>query len=385
MRLEADVIKGLLRRGRRPIGIDLGAHSIKMLQLANGPAGNVVAAAAKKALPADIPESGQGRARAIAELVRQAHAESRMAGRSVVCCLPSTSIQYKNLRLPKMPADELRAAVEWEAADRLKLDPKTTRFQFFDAGEVRQGDELRQEIILMAVPASTVDDYAEALAACGLQPLCFEAAPSALARSVGTKATDEGDEAARVILDVGFAASKVLVVRNGRVVFFKLIDIGGRALDECVAQRLKMSVSDASDLRRRLRRSEAADPATGNQPVSGTDQRQSVERAVGEAMRGSIDELSREVGLCVRYFSVTFRGRRPDAVDLVGGEAGEEQLVKLLADSAQMRVEPVLLGDSVDFSRVSEVVGSAGPLSEWSVATGLAMWRQPKANKRSAA
>lgn len=376
---------GRLKRNRHPIGIDFGANSIKMLQLANEPSGCVAAAAARAALPADIPESGEARVAILTDLIREAIDKSDMVGRDVICCLPATSVQYKNLRLPRMPANELAKAVEWEAADRLKLDLRTTRLQFYDAGEVKQGDELRQEIILMAVPMATVDEHVAAFLACGLRPLCFEAVPSALARSVGSKPTDEGNDAIQVILDIGFSSSKVLIVRRGRVVFFKLIDIGGRTLDESVAARLKIPLSDASDLRRQLCRAEAAESESAEPPLIGAGRRESTERAVHEATRGPLDELVREVGLCLRYFSVTFRGRRPGFVKLVGGEACEPQIVKLFDSAGQIRIEPVVLSDHADLSRLGGVIGTTGPHSEWSLAMGLAMWRPPTRGRRSAA
>jgi len=379
------VIKGLFKRGRNPIGIDFGAHSIKVLQLANTAAGNVVMAAAKTALPAEMPEDSDGRINVLADLIHETLAKGNTAGREVVCCLPATSIQYKNLRLPKMPSDELAAAVEWEAVDRLELDPKATRLQYFDAGEVRQGDELRQEVIMMAVPIATVDEHAAALLACGLRPVCFEAIPSSLARAIGSKSTDEGDDIAQVVLDVGFSASKVLIVRRGQVVFFKMIDIAGRTLDEDIAQRLKLPVPEASALRRRLQESPDTASASDDRPFAGTDRQENTKRAVHDAIRGSIEELSREVGLCLRYFSVTFRGRRPGTVKLVGGEAYTQQLANLFAESGHIQAEQFLVSDRVDFSQVRDAVGSDQAHSEWSVASGLAMWRPPGSRRRGAA
>ncbi len=110
-----------------------------------------------------------------------------------------------------------------------------------------------------------------------------------------------------------------------------------------------------------------------------------MKQAVHDAIRGSIDELSREVGLCLRYFSVTFRGRRPASVKLVGGEAYTEQLAHLFDESGHVRAEQFVLSDRVDFSRIGDMVGSDAAHSEWSVATGLAMWRSPGSKKRGAA
>ena len=377
------MFRGLVNKKRRPIGIDFGAHSIRMLQLAPAPGGYAAVAAACRALPADLPAQGDERVELLAPLILDMLADSGASGREVVCCLPATSIQYKNLRLPKMPADELPAAVAWEAADRLKLDPDTTRFQYFDAGEVRQGSELRQEIILLAAPVATVDEYVQVLLSCDLRPQCIEAVPSALARSSGSRPTDAADEAVHVILDVGLATSKVLIVRRGRVVFFKLIDNAGRTFDQRVAQQLRLPLSEAAQLRRRLWPEES--DVAEDQALFGSAGRESVDCAVSEALRAPIDELSKELGLCLRYFSVTFRGRRPEAVKLAGGEARGPQLAKLLADGVGIQTEPVSLAELVDFAPAGPALAAPGAHSAWAVAAGLALWRPARVDRRSAA
>src|SRR5690606_11804427 len=110
----------------------------------------------------------------------------------------------------------------WEAADRMYFDGNKVQLQFFDAGEVRQGDEVRQEIILMAAANDVVQDHLDILAHARLEPLAIDVIPAALARFVNALPADQQQASAppgaaspgaaepRVILDVGRSASKVL-------------------------------------------------------------------------------------------------------------------------------------------------------------------------------
>ncbi|MCC7191401.1 MAG: type IV pilus assembly protein PilM [Phycisphaeraceae bacterium] len=374
-----------IQSGVCPIGLDTGTHSIKMMQLERRGSSFAVRAAGSRALPCDLPSTASERSTLYANLIKQILAEGDFQGRRVVSCLPATSIQYKNLRLPRMPYDELRSAVEWEAADRLKIVPESMQVQFFAAGEVRQGEEQREEIIMLAATRDAINEHVDTLVKSDLKPVAIDAVPGALARTLVFHSDNNTDQdAPQMALDIGSSSSKVLVVRQGRVVFFKLIDIGGRKLDQTVAQNLSLPLADAADLRRRLQRSpKPEDGSTAGEQLFGSTRRESLERAVYESLRATASELAKEVSLCLRYYSVTFRGKRPEKVLLVGGETYEPQLARALAEGIDLPVEAIRPFAGVDISKATEL-DADGTNSEWAVAVGLSMRREAAA-KRGAA
>ncbi len=257
-----------------------------------------------------------------------------------------------------MPPDELRSAVEWEASDRMDLDAQTYRIQYFDAGEVRQGEEMREEIILVAAAVHEIDEHVELLKRLKLEPQAIDAVPGALARLIERQDGGGDDAPIRVVLDIGYSSSKVMICRGGRVLFFKLIDIGGRKLDETVAGRLSVSAEEASNVRRKSN----GDDGGLNQQIN--------EQASAEAYGPLVSELAREVGLCLRYYSVTFRGERPHDLIVVGGESSLPQLQEMLVAGTGTQVSGLKPGF------VEGIDGLDGTVGSWAVALGLAM-RQP--------
>jgi len=295
----------LFKSHRLPIGIDFGERTTRLIQLApKGDGFDVVAAAA---FPTPDLEASN-RNESLSQLIQEALSSHSFVGKRVVSSLPASAVQYKNIRLPQMPADELRSAVEWEAKDRLTQSDHS--IQFFDAGDVRHGEETRREVILLAAENKLIEEHMAVLTQAGLTPTAIDAAPGALARCLSPQPIQEVSEQTQVLIDMGYASTKVLLVRNGRVVFFKLIPFGGRRLDETVAQHLSMPLVDAAEVRFRMA---ASEEAPDDKPLFGTTRKETVNRAIFEATRSTVEELSKEIGLCLRYFSVTFRGRRPDA------------------------------------------------------------------------
>ncbi|NJL31935.1 MAG: hypothetical protein HC898_10045 [Phycisphaerales bacterium] len=93
---------------------------------------------------------------------------------------------------------------------------------------MRQGDEIRQEVILMAAPLSLIEEHAQLLMRCGLQPVAIDAAPAAMARALENQGETAGaggggnigmDTPAQFILDVGHTSAKAVVARYGHVMF----------------------------------------------------------------------------------------------------------------------------------------------------------------------
>lgn len=352
-----------------PIGLDLGSQSIKMVQLARQGEVFTVQAAASALLPSDLATQGGARIAALAPLIRQLHKQGRFRGRQVVTCLPVHQMHLKSLRLPRMPREELNAAVQWEANDRLKLSPQQDRVQFYHAGEVRQGEELREEVILMAASSQIVSQQMELLEQAGLVPLAIDAAPSALQRSLSLLPSVSPD-ATQFILDVGHLTSKALIVRQGQVLFFKVLEIGGQRFDQALAQKMNLPESEAAEMRRRDCRQ---GHETAEHELIGQNRRENMERAIHESLRPILLDLAREVGLCLRYYSVTFRGQRPEQVLLTGGQAQDRHLHKALLEDAGLQVQPADPLPTCGLTANVRQHLSACPPSAWSLAMGLSL------------
>jgi type IV pilus assembly protein PilM len=368
---------GTWKRRCGPIGVDLGSEAVKLLQLQPTTAGLRAVAAAHQPLPSDMPATGEAYHQTLGELVTAARRAGHFTGRQVVISLPSAVVACKNMRFPTMPGPELDQAVQWEAPQRLGDAETPMTLQYLDAGAVFQGEERRRELVVMGVQTTFLEQLLELVRSIGLKPLALEAAPTALARCLSRSDSPGSEAGAQVVLDVGRRTSKVLIARRGAVRFFKPIDIGGEHFDQAVAKHLNMEVAEAAELRRGM-----------PYPLASNDADQNASRVhhrVYEALRPVVDELAREVGLCLRYYSVTFRGRRPERVALVGGEARQPWLAPLLADTAGLEVTTIDPIDDVQRSDALPLL-QEGPHTEWAVAAGLSLRGQSKgqASRRAA-
>jgi len=369
-----------------PIGLDLGASTVRMLQFAPASEGLKVQAAGQYTLPDEAHDESPQRYAELIVAVKTLLSEHPFAGRRAVISLPEAAVTYKNLRLPKMPPDELRQAITFEAGERFNLGTHdSASFQHIVAGEVTQGEETRHEVIVIAVKNEVLDAMMNLCSATELDPAAIDVSPSALARCFGRFNRREVDsDSVRVFVDIGYANTKVLILCGNRIRFYKDLATAGRQLDEAVAAHLNISLAEAAKLRRQV--NEPADESQSDQKLFGSSCRADIERAVAEATRPVLDDLAKEIGLCQRYHSVTFRGSRSTELTLCGAAAHDTLIADRIADKLELHVTPADPLAGMDLAGCPALTRDDQPLSEWAVAAGLAMRQSPMSiQKRGAA
>ncbi len=348
----------------QPIGLDIGHDSIKMLQLEVVADTLAVVAASCLQFPIEARADAALRLPTAAGMVKRMLREGGFSGRRVITAIPRDILHVKNLRLPMMPTADLDAAVRFEARNIFAFDTDEARLHIIPAGEVRQGGDVLQEVIVLAARNEDLSNYVEQLHRCGVIVDSLDAEPCALYRGVDRFIRRREDEQeVHVVVDVGMRRSQVVIGKGREISFFKPIDIGGLHLHEAIAQKLSISVEEAKELRRRL--TEASEP---------DEARDSVRQAVFDATRSVIEGLAREISLCLRYHSVTFRGHRPSRVRLVGGEAGDAQLLTTLNSILPVTAEPGRPMLNVNSSRMKPS-DRRGAMSEWALALALGLKR----------
>lgn len=363
-----------VRRPVQPIGLDLGTRFVRMLQLAFHKGQITVTACAQYEIPPGThapAELDEVRVRAVRSML----ADGAFTGREAVIALPWEQLHVRNVRVPPMPEEEMAEAVRFEAADRFGLDDNKAEIRFLAAGDVRQGNEVRQEVIVLGAERPAVNSAIALLAQMGLRPAALDAAPCALFRGFERfLRRDEDRTEANVFVDLGYAGTRVVISRGPDIIFVKYIPIGGQRFDELVCESLSLAPHEAVQIRRRLRgRHVAAMTGLADEEGAGGPVDENIRRSVLDAIRPALEQLSKEISLCVRYCAVTFRGPRADAVTVVGGEASDTDILQVLSDQVNI---PFHTGKPMRNIAFEIEAGGADRRSgqpEWATALGLAL------------
>jgi len=348
------MVRWLPRRRFSPIGIDIGARSIKLVQL-SGDRSRLVEAARVELPPLAEKATEAEQMERLVDGLRRGLKDREFRGREAVCCLCEQQLFLQSLRVPKQTGPQLDRLVAQEAAGRVPFAMDEAEIRFLEAADVRQGDQTLREVIVFAVQRSVLQQALGVVEQAKLKPVAVDVEPAALVRSYVAQYRRDDDRQARALLvHIGYSRTAALVTQGDELLFVKYIDVGGQQFDLAVGRHLKMDLHEAITLRKQNgdRRAEMQDPE--------------VSRSITEATRPVIERLTNELAMCVRYHSVTFRGQPIVRVVVSGGEA-TPGLVETLGKQLDMKAE---LSDPF---RSLPTMANLGRKGQWDVAAGLAM------------
>src|SRR3990170_5509008 len=381
-------------RSIRPIGLDIGHNSVKMIQLGASAGRISVLAAEKMHIKANVDDNPEAFRQDVVSAVKQMLAKGSFRGRSVVSCLPNDKVKITSVRIGETESDQIEQVLRKETVQRFGLDPQTDSIEYVDAGSVHHGDELKNELILFAVDAQTIKDHIGVLEEAGLEPVAIDTVPFALFRGFERWQRREADKENTVVfVDVGSRSTTVVFGRGGEISFIKQIPVGGHRFSEGVAEKLGINIVEAERVRERLRiervsaegrgdasEEESCDTEECYSAKSATKHERldaSTRQVVVDALSSVAEELAKEVSLCLKYFTVTFRGKRVERAVLSGGEAYESILLNVLRRQLTVEIEVAQPLKGFDLSSSGEGVNLAGDrrglLCEWAVAVGLGL------------
>ncbi|MHC4587248.1 MAG: pilus assembly protein PilM, partial [Planctomycetota bacterium] len=334
----------LKNRGLLPIGLDIGHNSIKMIQLqVNGEQLSVIAAQ-KTRIDHGINDEKEKNI-FIVSAIKQMLAEGRFHGTNVISSLPNDGLEITSLRLAEDQSDGIEQALRKEVVQRFGLDPDKDAMQYVIAGNVHQGDEIKSELILFAAANETIKSHIELLEQAGLKPVSIDTIPCALFRSFERSLRRQEDrERTVVFVDVGNQFTTVVFGRGGEISFVKQIPVGGEKFNEEIAAKLGVDINEAEVLREALQMEKSFSTSNhdlSEQPIDGNEQKleATTRQAIVDAVSEVAEELTREISLCLRYYTVTFRGKRVGQAFFTGGGAYEYILLDVLKRQLAVEIE----------------------------------------------
>ncbi|MCA9311518.1 MAG: pilus assembly protein PilM, partial [Phycisphaerales bacterium] len=351
--------------GCLPIGIDIGSSGVRLLQLRHRRGRLSLVAATKAERDGGDGQLSDTTCVALADEIQHRVNATGFIGRECVLSLDDRLLRVRAVRQVAMNDDEVSRSIAHDCRQRLgyRDEDSDIEVDWLRAGEVRQGDAVNDEIILVGTRRDPLERLILEIARRGLRPLAVEPGFVAAGRCFSRRYRRASDnDCVRVLVDIGRVSTGVTLLRGCQVVFHKPLAIGGARMTAAAAERLGIEEATVQDLRRQRK---TATLAGKESPLE-----YRVDRAIFEAVRPLMDELAQELSLCLRYYGVTFRGSRPERCVLVGGEAGEPKLADFLRDALHLETEvghPLSDVTAGSFSGRAER-DLAGP--EWAVAAG---------------
>ncbi len=206
-----------LNLSKEVYGLEITDTYVRMMQLAYQQGRLNAIAAGCLPLEGGIVKNGdiydeKKLAIALQKLIIQA-AGKKKSKRYAVVSLPETKAFLQVIDMPRLNAEELRAAIVFEAENYIPLPLEKVYLDFEKVPPVLLHSN-RCEVAVTAIPRETVDSYAGACDAAGLTPIAMELESQAAIRAARES---ENLQAPIVIIKIGDAQSSIIIYAAGSI------------------------------------------------------------------------------------------------------------------------------------------------------------------------
>lgn len=340
-----DLLQKILPRKNYFTGMDVGTSSIKVAEVRISDGMAEIVSLKKYPSPPGV-WTDQFDEEHLVEVLSQVRTEGI---HEVIACIGGEKVISRVVRFPLMSDKELAAAAEIEIEKYLSSPSDQFIFRYVRLDEGRTGDvgEEGQNVLLLAVPAGTVYRYYGIFSRAGLTVTAFDLQAFALWRLFGRNTSGT-----LAVVDIGSRTSHLVITRNGRIRFVRVLPVGGSVLTRAIMDTHGVGASEAQQMQEdaSLLRDNAWSLSGGRQ--------------LAEILRGSLMEIAGEVQRSLNFYSVQ-DGSPVERLILSGGTSKLKGLPVFMQD---------VLGIPVSIGMVDlPLPGGEGFDPAYAIALGLAM------------
>ncbi len=343
----------------RAIGLDIGARSIKVVELAGSAKAPKIQRLAVREIPPPLPPEERPDAdenpydpdTVVVELINEMFASLQLPKDDVCAAFDSGVTMIREITVPFFEDDQIRKVVKFEAENHLHSHAiEDVVVNWIKTGETRDGSRLT----IFASPKVDLARRISILRRAGIEPASVDLDSTALFTALESAGVFEENPNV-VVIDIGAHSTNLILVVDGKPRVLRSFLLGTAALESEVVAELGVSAEEG---RRRVLTSGAPQsddlfvPASQLPTAAGDDEEAESEKSlvqiqtdvVGERRLAFMRKLQREAN---RSIAPVQTDTPPEKIILLGGGALVPECAEFLGDRLELPVERMNLLDRV--------------------------------------
>jgi len=339
------------------VGLDIGASSIKIIELKQSRKGVQLGAFDMSVLPEEAVVDGVLMNFAvIVDKIKALVKTNRLRTKDVAFALSGNSVIIKKISLPEMTDEELAESIQWEAEQYIPFDIKDVNVdvQILNA-KAGQG---QMEVLLVAAKKDVIDDYISVIREAGLRPMVADVDTFTIQNAFELNYGFPPNETI-CLVNVGAAVININVVRDGLTTFTRDISMGGSLLTQEIQRHLNVSFEEAEHYK-----------TLGEGNITNNTIAKEVERLAERVAQSLVTEIQRSLD----FFAATTVNADIARLYLSGGAAHTPSLLRTVERNLEVPVEIVnpfknVMIDAKKFD--VELLQKVAPLATVAIGLGL--------------
>ncbi|GAK52824.1 type IV pilus assembly protein PilM [Candidatus Moduliflexus flocculans] len=235
---------------KQVVGLDIGASSIKVVQLQQSKKGTELKTFGMLPLaPEVIVDGAIMDAEVVVDTIKQAIKEFKAKGKYAAISVAGHSVIVKKIIVADMSRKELEGAIETEAQQYIPFDIEDVNvdFQILESDESLESGEMA--ILLVAVKKEKVEEHIQLIREAKLDPIVVDVDAFALENAYELNYEVEPDLVVGLV-DIGASTMNINILQDGVSSFVRDISIGGDQYTEAIQKEFNVSFDVAERLKR---------------------------------------------------------------------------------------------------------------------------------------
>ena len=244
MKLPKISMDWLSRQREHPtVGVDIGSHTIKMVEFGSSGGRRTVRRVGRARLPQDAIVEGNIRdIVAIADTLRALVDNLQPKQRRATVSIAGYSVIAKRITVPYVDEKEIELNLVEEAENHVPFEVEDLYLDFHVIGPSEERDAAT-DIFLAAAKREVVDSFANIIQDAGLSPAVVDVDAYALVNSFCDLYPDMEEPV--FLLDIGAQKTVFTLVSNGNSAFTRDMSFGGGLITEAIQESTGLSVIEA--------------------------------------------------------------------------------------------------------------------------------------------
>ena len=248
----------LFSKPKKSIGLDIGTHSVKAVQMSRS-GGRLCVDEVACAL-VDRNQANADPVNAHASAVREALRMMPPAQCLVVAALPGQTVVIRYPRLTDVAREQMDVAVQREAAKNIPYDLNEVFLDWVLLDEFEEGNKKQLKVLLVAAKHEVISSRLQVLDAAEVQCAVLGVDSLALADAA------EGCDFLRVgetvaLVNIGLSSASIHFVKDGISNFIRDVSWGSRELVQAIAKERRCEYEEAERLLQSIGQEEEEPPA----------------------------------------------------------------------------------------------------------------------------
>ena len=310
----------------RLIGIDIGSHSIKIVDIDDSKKGMVLKNFGMIELPQDsIVEGSIKEMEIVSSALKNLLKNLKIKNKNVATSISGYSVIVKKITIPKREEVGLEKSIQSEAEQYIPFDINDVNLDFQILPSEKEGTEEEEkeelmDVLLVAAKKDMVEEYISLLHLTDLNPMVLDIDAFALQNAF--EISNHEQSGCHALVNIGAQQLTINVIKDGASIFTRDSSYGGSQITSEIQQKLNISYQEAEMIK------------LGAKPLE-TEKKPIIE----EIFSSTVTKWAQEVKRALDFVATTFIDIKVENVLLSGGSSLIKGFSKYLGLETGLKIE----------------------------------------------